>query len=477
MSDRRSKRRPKKSNGTNGTNGKRPSGEEPVQLTIAAYGRKKTAKKRSHLVVSTSPSDSDESGTTVMVVDDDSGSDNADDTPIVLSLPVTDAMEDKFTNQHTLDTELTSYRPDLLDQPSPLALVSGTEGHPLKKTAQPDQRLTVKRCPMCMDSAGPCDECQSLFNQKFCRSLSDYQISRDQQDELFGAPDPTAFRNDTISDAPLPNFKPPVYHHRKGVENVSDCELDPQAQPQGYSESGWELGDAETQQHTGALTPAQRQNFQQQEMDRLRRKVAYLEDIIDNGGMPDNPEGHQQPQQPATPDSFVRECMWHMEPFFTEPVGLPMHYDQVTGSFDSIGCFCSLQCAYAYRLEHRSAEAAPLHLLFKAHRMLMAMDCEDGEQPVKVQLLPAPPRQALRRWGGRLDLSDFLSVSQVWRTLSRHPFVPTAEFVDAAEKTTITYRAPSATTTGEGLVRRRTKPHPNAANQWSNAIRRSKLRR
>jgi hypothetical protein len=166
-----------------------------------------------------------------------------------------------------------------------------------------------------------------------------------------------------------------------------------------------------------------------------------------------------------------------MEPFFTEPVGLPMHYDQVTGNFDSIGCFCSLQCAYAYRLEHRSAEAAPLHLLFKAHRMLMAMDCEDGEQPVKVQLVPAPPRQALRRWGGRLDLSDFLSVSQVWRTLSRHPFVPTAEFVDAAEKTTITYRAPPTTTTGEGLVRRRTKPHPNAANQWNNAIRRSKLRR
>jgi hypothetical protein len=471
MSDRRKRGRPKKA-----TAAKKGDAGQLVQLTIAAYGRKKKTSPARR--ISSENDEDEESSTTASFtitseeVDEEEEEELLDETPIVLSLPVTDAMEDKFTNQHTLDDELTSYRPDdILDQPAPLAIVSGSGGHPLKNPVTGTKRLTVKRCPLCMDKPGPCDNCREKFNQQVTRSLSDFLMARDQQDQLFGAPDPSTFRNDTISDTPLPSdFKPPVYHHTSGIEATGSELLT--GQPQGYSETGW---DTETTQHTGTLTQAQREQYQQQEMDRLRRKIAQLEDMLATR------LSTITPARAAVNNPFTKECMWHMEPFSTEPVGLPIKYDRVTGTFDTIGCFCSLQCAYAYRLEHRSAEAAPLWMLFKAHRMLQQQLEEDDDQVLQKTLIPAPPRQALKRWGGAMDLDEFLSQTQVWHTLSRYPFIPTQEFVESSssssEKRAKSHRAPSTGVGSDGLVRRRTKPHPNAANQWNNAIRRSRLRR
>jgi len=454
MSDRRKRERSAKTNPMTKCN-------EPIQLTIAAYGKKKRSgsletENVDNTVTSSSSSEEEES-------------------PIVLSLPVSDAMEAKFDHQHTLDDELTSYRPDiehLLHQPAPLAMVSGSEGHPLQNQKTGANRLTVKRCPVCVDKAGPCDACRAKFNQNFTRSLSDYQSAREQQDKLFGNPDPALFQNVTIADKPLPkDFKPPIYHHRSGMEVVIDArEL--ADQPQGYTEAGWELADIE--QHT--LTQEQREQYQQQELDILRHKVVKLEEMI----------ASVRHSGSATSDApFGRECMWHMGSFDTVPVGLPLHYDAATGVFDTIGCFCSLQCAYAYRLEHRSAEAAPLHLLFKAHRMIQAEEREKSEEsearrPPFLPLVPAPPRQALKRWGGAMELDEFLSKSQVWHALARYPFVPTTEFIATSSSQSFARGLPRAgknTTTGDGLVRRRNKPHPNAANQWNNAVRRSRLRR
>lgn len=474
------------------TSKKSAAAAPPVQLTIAAYGKKKKKK-------TTTPPQTDEEeegtysntsntdGTEESNAELDEEAEALEDTPIVLSIPVTDAMENKFTNPSTLDAELTRYRPDV-DERAPLSRVSGTTaGSRVPQQKDPSKKLVVKRCPVCVDKAGPCKECQAKFNKQFERSLSDYQSAREEQDKMFAAPDPTNFRNVTISDQPLPkDFKPPEYHYRKGVQGKVDP-ADLEKQPQGYAEAGWDLDDGD--ETGGAMTQQQREQYQQAEIDRLRRKVALLEDMLANNRTAIDVQGSNAPPAP-----FVNECMWHMAPFYSEPVGLPLHFDPITGTFDSIGCFCSLQCAYAYRLEHRSAEAAPLHLLFKAHRMLQqserirqkAREEETGEEAgdpvVFTELIPAPPRQALRRWGGSMELDEFLNQSQVWHTLSRRPFVPTEEFVEISSDrstttTTTTFRAPSEHSAGDGLVRRRNKPHPNAANQWNNAIRRSRLRR
>lgn len=462
----------------------------PVQLTIAAYGKKKKTSKKVAAAHDNDEEDEESTSLTHPTEESESGADMdeevevevLEETPIVLSLPVSDAMEDKFNNPNTLDNELTRYRPVLNDQ-APMSLVSGSEGsriypHHHQHSKEPKECLVVKRCPTCVDKPGPCQPCQDKFNVKFKRSLSDYESARKELDDHLYHSQKPAFENVQINDEPLPkDFKPPVYHYRKGIEGA----LDPrelEQQPKGFVESGWDLEEADG--GASEMTQQQREQYQQQELDRLRRKVAMLEDMLATAQTTGHPVTERRPIIANIP-----ECMWHMEPFYTEPVRLPIHYDAITGKFEGMGCFCSLKCAYAYRLEHRSAEAAPLHLLFKAHRQMQQQEREEGgEEPTETafqELLPAPPRQALKRWGGHMDIEEFLDTAQVWHKLSRRPFVPTEEFIETSggerkSSSTTQVRAPSEHN-NDGLVRRRDKPHPNAANQWNNAITRSRLRR
>jgi hypothetical protein len=63
--------------------------------------------------------------------------------------------------------------------------------------------------------------------------------------------------------------------------------------------------------------------------------------------------------------------------------------------------------------------------------------------------------------------------------------MPNSEYVEASDmgRTAVTDFNNIITTTtedtvvGDSLLRKRDKPHPNAANQWNNAVRRTKIRK
>jgi hypothetical protein len=94
-----------------------------------------------------------------------------------------------------------------------------------------------------------------------------------------------------------------------------------------------------------------------------------------------------------------------LEKFSSQPIGLPTHYDEQSGTYETLGCFCNFQCAYAYRLEHRSAESAPLWLLFKAYNDMHKEQFPNAAVP---KLVPAPPRQALKRFKGSMGFGTIL---------------------------------------------------------------------
>ena len=51
-------------------------------------------------------------------------------------------------------------------------------------------------------------------------------------------------------------------------------------------------------------------------------------------------------------------CWWCCHNFDTHPIGIPMKYDEHEDVFKVIGCFCSLNCAFA----HSKMEKLPVHL-------------------------------------------------------------------------------------------------------------------
>ena len=411
---------------------KKTSSQKPVQLTIASYGKKRQSS------ASTPTSTTEE--------DPASSSASASMAPIIVSLPVTNAMETRFNTHNTLDSRLTDYRPDLLLQPPDAVSSRGAGGFDAVDGAE--QQIVLERCEECAEEFAACEKCLMQFNEVFARSLSEMEAAREIDDQL-AHPDASKFENKIISEEPLGNdFQPPNYVYKRRWER---SEGDQGPKLEGY-QSEWCPGDA-------GDSRVQRPNRTSEELSSLRREIMVLRNQLASSST------HSKAK--ASTPKGPNECWWHLAPFSTPVVGLPLHYDEDSETFESVGCFCSLPCVYAYRLEHRSAEAAPLELLFRAYRMIGG----------KGNLVPSPPRQALIRFGGTMTLSEFLSPPQHWYRVSRNPFVPSREFVEEESLRPSATRVTTATTGTPGLIRTRDKAHPNAANQWGSAVRRSRLRR
>lgn len=116
------------------------------------------------------------------------------------------------------------------------------------------------------------------------------------------------------------------------------------------------------------------------------------------------------------PTSTNVACYHHGEQFAGIPVPIPRDYDTERKHYKVWGNFCSLNCAKAWIIDHRPHSSREMFLLAK-----MANDvfCE------KNIIIPAPPVTTLRKYGGYLDMSEFLSKSKNGVEISSHepPFV------------------------------------------------------
>lgn len=409
-------------------------------MTFAAYSKSKKEKEDTEPIITEKQAD-----------------------PVILSLPVSDEMEQRYHDKHTLDGELTSYQPDVLDKPVPAARVEAlaTTAHEIVDCVKSTVR--IERCHKCRESIGPCENCQERFNVEHFTTLEDLIAERDQYDQQQRNSESTDFYNDVISEEPLPvDFKPPEYTFNK-QQSWNDSRAP-------YSIEGYNI---EQYEQTVKRSEGDDVGIPIPKENDDSSAAAYIAELQQRINLLETQLRRFEKTKTHDSGNGANECMWHLGHFNTKPVGLPIYYDSLSDTFDSIGCFCSLQCAYAYRLEHRSAEAAPLDLLFQAYRRTKSAK--------KKPLLPAPPRQALKRFGGSMNLDQFLSGCNGWQQVLRSPFIPAKEFVTEIKNGSIGAETGEVLTTvapaKDGLLRRRSKPHPNAANQWDSVIRRSKLRR
>jgi hypothetical protein len=107
------------------------------------------------------------------------------------------------------------------------------------------------------------------------------------------------------------------------------------------------------------------------------------------------------------PDKTDICCWWCCHTFECTPCTLPTKYDSLRKRYTFSGIFCSWSCVKAYNLDrsdHKKYECASLISLLvqQLHGVSSA-----------IRIKPAPPRQALKIFGGYLDIESFRAETDI----------------------------------------------------------------
>lgn len=92
-------------------------------------------------------------------------------------------------------------------------------------------------------------------------------------------------------------------------------------------------------------------------------------------------------------------CWWDANQFETPPISAPMSYNSNDDSFCGHGCFCGFPCALAWLQDHPARQ--------KYIPLLRFMRQKQSDVLVTDPLLPAPPRELLKMFGGSLSIEQF----------------------------------------------------------------------
>lgn len=104
---------------------------------------------------------------------------------------------------------------------------------------------------------------------------------------------------------------------------------------------------------------------------------------------------------------------WHCcHPFDTQPLPMPYAYDDRRDIFHVKGCFCSWACIKTYNSSDSSYlkhARAMLITLFRKRSTGVLGRLVDGK--LVDHIVPAPPREMLRAFGGTLTIEEFRATS------------------------------------------------------------------
>jgi hypothetical protein len=464
-----------------GTSARRSRTPKVTTLPIASYGRSRSMASNDNVTASAAAASASASASASSVPTTTSQpSSAAVPSAIVLSLPITEAQSKKFaTKSHqTLDAELTEYRADLTAIPSAIFSESSLSADVFEGNSSNSDTsaVVVERCVICEIQPGPCVDCIKNFNSKVQRSLSSLESLRQQQDATFANPDKSKFQNEVVLDEPLVNdinLASMLEYEEVMMKSVAGGGDDDILSSTVAGTSSFDFPSVQDsmqlqhQQQDSSVSDKQKIRDLTLEIESLKKQLANATATATT---------KRQSSPKGRVDSASIECMWHLGPISGQIHGLPISYNNVTGLFETYGKFCSLECAYAYRLEHRSAEGCPIKLLHLAYSKISQ---EGGGH----RLVPAPPRQVLKRFGGKLSSEEFVNMiaskNCSWSKPLKLPFLFVKEFVerDDEEFNGLTFRSMSGADSTTELVRKREKPHPNAPNQWHTIIQKSRMKK
>ena len=108
-------------------------------------------------------------------------------------------------------------------------------------------------------------------------------------------------------------------------------------------------------------------------------------------------------------------CCWHCtEPFDGSPIGIPLQI-KADGRVVCDGNFCSYSCALTHIFDSGSS-----HREFRTKQLLTQVA---RELHGIVDIVPAPPRLSLRKFGGPLSVDEFRQAATLHKLVVNPPFV------------------------------------------------------
>jgi hypothetical protein len=106
-------------------------------------------------------------------------------------------------------------------------------------------------------------------------------------------------------------------------------------------------------------------------------------------------------------------CFWCCHGFSNTPLGIPTKYSG--GKFHVVGCFCSLECAAAYNFYSNELR----HDIWESYSLINLLS---RTIQYKDTIRMAPPRHALKMFGGYMDIYEFRGQSESSKVISTHTY-------------------------------------------------------
>jgi hypothetical protein len=106
-------------------------------------------------------------------------------------------------------------------------------------------------------------------------------------------------------------------------------------------------------------------------------------------------------------------CFWCCHSFSNTPFGIPTKFS--ADKFHVVGCFCSLECATAYNFYSSELK----HDMWESYTLINLLS---RRIQYKDTVRMAPPRHALKMFGGYMDIYEFRGQSESSKVISTHTY-------------------------------------------------------
>jgi hypothetical protein len=137
---------------------------------------------------------------------------------------------------------------------------------------------------------------------------------------------------------------------------------------------------------------------------------------------------HESDKWPEQTNIF---CWWCSHPFNCVPIALPISYNSSNKVFKVKGCFCSFECALAYKDDKRNLQHIDTSLLYFFFNKITKKNVN------VTNLKRAPDRESLLIFGGHSNIEEFRKSSKdrnLQYDLVTYPLVPIAQYVEIKKK-------------------------------------------
>ena len=122
-----------------------------------------------------------------------------------------------------------------------------------------------------------------------------------------------------------------------------------------------------------------------------------------------------------------QHCWWCTYHFHNEPFSVPIRLSS-NNQYDTVGCFCSPECAASYIFEKKIGTCDPWKQYEMLHRMVNKL-----HNGVEIRIKLAPPRETLQRYGGPYKIDTYRTILQDYRKhvrISMPPINPIHKMIE-----------------------------------------------